>query len=127
MKMYFRKAATLAALCAALMMGGTMQMYAAEVAGVEQSTKKVSGLVVDQTGEAVIGASVLEKGTANGTITDFYGKFSLQVKPGATLVISYVGMATQEVKVGSQSTINVKLAEDSELLDDVVVVGYGTM
>lgn len=127
MKMYFRKAATLAALCAALMMGGTMQMYAAEVAGVEQSTKKVTGVVVDQTGEAVIGASVLEKGTANGTITDFDGKFSLQVKPGATLVISYVGMVAQEVKVGNQSTINVELAEDSELLDDVVVVGYGTM
>lgn len=127
MKMNFRKAATLASLCTALMMGGTVQVFAADVAGVEQSTKKVSGLVVDQTGEAVIGASVLEKGTTNGTVTDFDGKFSLQVKPGATLVISYVGMATQEVKVGSQSTINVKLAEDSELLDDVVVVGYGTM
>lgn len=101
-------------------------MYAADVAGVEQSTKKITGTVVDPSGESVIGASILEKGTANGTITDFDGNFALTVKPGATLVVSYIGFKTQEVKVGNANSLQVTLVEDAESLDEVVVIGYGT-
>ena len=100
-------------------------MRAADVAGVEQSTKKVTGTVVDPSGESVIGASILEKGTTNGTITDFDGNFRLDVKPGATLVISYIGYKTQEVKVGNLSNLHVVMEEDAESLEEVVVMGYG--
>ncbi len=75
----------------------------------------------------VIGANVLEKGTTNGVITDVDGKFALDVKPGATLVVSFIGYQMQEVKIGNRTVINITLKEDSELLDEVVVVGYGTM
>ena len=93
--------------------------------GVQQSTKKVTGTVSDAQGP-VIGATVVEKGnTSNGVITDIDGNYSINVKPGATLVISYIGYVTQEIAVGSQSVIDVELAEDSESLEEVVVVGYG--
>lgn len=87
-------------------------------------TQIVNGLVVDVNGEPVIGASVVEKGTTNGGITDINGKFTLNVKPGSTLQISFVGYQTQEVK--TTKTVKVVLKEDSELLSEVVVVGYGT-
>ena len=86
----------------------------------------VSGVVSDQTGP-VIGASVFEKGTDNGTVTDLDGKFSLSVKPGSTLVFSSIGYAAQEVPVGSRRVFNIFLQEDKEYLDEVVVVGYGSM
>ena len=86
----------------------------------------VTGVVSDQTGP-VIGASVFEKGTGNGAVTDLDGKFSLRVSPGAVLVFSSIGYATQEISVGSQRVFNVFLQEDKEFLDEVVVVGYGTM
>ena len=75
----------------------------------------------------IIGASVLVKGSSTGAVTDFDGKFTLNVKPGSTLVISYVGYISQEIKVGSQSVYNISLQEDKQMLDEVVVVGYGTM
>ncbi len=87
---------------------------------------KVTGTVTDDIGP-VIGASVMEKGTSNGAITDLDGNYVITVKPGATLVFSSIGYAMQEIVVGSQSVINVKLSEDAEFLDEVVVVGYGTM
>ena len=87
---------------------------------------KVSGTVVDQTGEPVIGASVVVKGTTGGTVTDIDGKFTVQNVPqNATLVFSYVGYRTQNVSVSGKSQINVTLEEDKQLLDEVVVVGYG--
>ena len=87
---------------------------------------KVSGTVVDAQGEPVIGASVIIKGTSTGTVTDFDGNFTIQSVPqNATLVISYVGYRTQNVAVGGKSQINVALEEDKQLLDEVVVVGYG--
>ena len=89
-----------------------------------QQTKKVSGVVNDAAGP-VIGATIMEKGTSNGTVTDLDGNFTLDVKPGATLVISYIGYKTQEILVGNQSTFSVMLAEDSDVLEEVVVVGYG--
>ena len=88
---------------------------------------RVTGTVTDDTGYGVIGASVMEKGTQNGAVTDIDGKYVITVRPGATLVFSSIGYATQEVAVGSRSVVDVLLALDTELLDEVVVVGYGTM
>ncbi len=89
-------------------------------------SKSVSGTVVDKTGEPVIGASVVVKGTTNGTITDFDGNFSLQGVPNnGTIQISFVGYKTQDISVAGKSTVKVTLVEDTEMLDEVVVVGYG--
>lgn len=82
----------------------------------------------DTSGEPVIGASVVEKGnTTNGTITDLDGNFSIKVDGKKTLVISYIGMKTQEVAVQGRKTINVQMVDDSKALDEVVVIGYGTV
>ena len=87
---------------------------------------KVSGTVVDDTGEAIIGASVVVKGTGNGTVTDIDGNYTiLNVPQGATLVFSYVGYRTQNITVAGNSQINVTMVEDKQSLDEVVVVGYG--
>jgi TonB-linked SusC/RagA family outer membrane protein len=86
----------------------------------------VTGQVVDEKGESVIGATVQIKGTSDGTITDFDGNFSLKAKVGNTLVVSYVGYSTQEVKISKQTGNRIVLKEDAEVLDEVVVVGYGT-
>ena len=88
---------------------------------------KVTGTVVDVSGEAIIGASVMVKGTSNGTITDYDGNFTIQNVPqNGSLVISYVGYRNQTVAVAGKSQIKVTLEEDRQLLDEVVVVGYGT-
>ena len=87
---------------------------------------RVTGNVVDAFGESVIGASILEKGTSNGTITDIDGNFSLSVSQGAILQISYIGYISQEVTVTGQP-LSIILLEDTKTLDEVVVVGYGTM
>ena len=89
-------------------------------------TKSVSGTVVDNVGP-VVGASVIEKGTQNGITTDLDGKWSLNVPQGATLVFTSIGYKDVEIVVGSQNVYNVTLEEDRMLLDEVVVVGYGTM
>ena len=86
----------------------------------------VKGTVKDGAGETIIGASVVEKGTTNGTITDFDGNFTLNIPSNSTLQISFVGYKTQEIAVSGKTTINVTLSEDTQMLDDVVVVGYGT-
>ena len=98
-----------------------------EVMAVQQG-KKVTGVVIDGTGEPVIGANVVVKGTTNGTITDFDGNYTIEgVSANDVLVISYIGYLSQEVPVGNQSMIKVTLKEDTQTLDEVVVVGYGTM
>ena len=87
----------------------------------------VTGVVLDSQGEPVVGANVFEKGEkTNGTITDIDGKFSLNVSDNATLVISFVGFKNQEIAVKGRDKIDIRLADDSELLDEVVVVGYMT-
>lgn len=87
----------------------------------------VGGIVVDANGEPVIGANVMVKGTNNGTITDIDGKFTLSNAKGV-LVVSFIGYKTQEIQInGNEKNLNIVLREDSELLDEVVVVGYGTM
>ena len=90
-------------------------------------TIQVKGTVVDALGESVIGASVLEKGTTNGVITDLDGMFQLEVSAKGTLQISYVGFKTQEIPVNNQKSFKITLKEDNEMLDEVIVVGYGTM
>lgn len=97
-----------------------------EVNAIHQQVKKITGVVTDAAGETVIGANVSVKGTTNGTITDMDGKFQLEVPGNAVLQISYMGYNTQEIPVGRQSVINVKLTENSQALDEVVVVAYGT-
>ena len=84
----------------------------------------VTGTIVDATGEPIIGANVVVKGTANGTITDIDGNFSLDAPEGAILQVSYIGYADQEVKVGKQKILSIVLREDSKALEEVVVVGY---
>ena len=91
-----------------------------------QQDNKITGTVLDPTGMPVIGANIMIKGTTNGTITDMDGKFSLDVPKGAILVVTYVGYANQELQVGSQKTLSITLKEDSEALDELVVVGYST-
>ncbi|MBO7591605.1 MAG: SusC/RagA family TonB-linked outer membrane protein [Prevotella sp.] len=128
MKKTFRKTALF--MGAFALMGGVSPMMAAAagpelgVQEVQQQQKKVTGTVSDAMGP-IIGASVMEKGTSNGAVTDFNGNFSLNVSPGATLVISYIGYEKQEIKVGSQGVINITLREDANSLEEVVVVGYG--
>jgi len=85
----------------------------------------VSGVVNDESGEPVIGATVRVQGTSEGTVTDFNGKFSIKAASNATLTISSVGYLTQKVSVGGKSNITVTLAEDNTTLEDVVVIGYG--
>lgn len=88
--------------------------------------KKVTGKVVDANGEPVIGATIKEQGTANGTITDFDGNFTLDVTDNAMLEVSYIGYKSQELKAVAGKMLSVTLREDTEVLDEVVVVGYGT-
>ena len=91
------------------------------------NAQTVKGTVNDETGEPIIGATVKVQGSNEGTVTDFDGKFSVRASSNATLVISYVGYVTQQVPVGGKSNITVTLKEDNTTLNDVVVIGYGTM
>ncbi|MBR0527423.1 MAG: TonB-dependent receptor [Prevotella sp.] len=88
---------------------------------------KVQGIVKDETGETVIGASVMQKGTTNGAVTDIDGNFSLTVPSKATLLVSYIGFTTQEIAVDGRTQLEITLKEDDQTLNEVVVVGYGTM
>ena len=92
---------------------------------IKQQNKKISGVVKDAQGEPMIGVSVLEEGTQNGTVTDFNGNYVLEVQNGkAALVFSYIGYVSKKVSIGNLSVVNVALDEDVQRLDDVVVVGY---
>ena len=112
---------------------GGVQAYAVPTMGtnemsVNQSVGKVSGVVVDETGEPLIGVSVFEKGNkTNAAVTDANGAFTLNASNHATLVFTYVGFKSQEVAVAGKSKVNITLYEDSESLDEVVVIGYGTV
>lgn len=95
--------------------------------GVLQQKKRVTGVIRDQTGEAIIGANIVEVGTTNGTVTDIDGNFSLEVEDGANLRITYIGFEEQIVNTADEASFNIILQEDSQALEEVVVVGYGTM
>ena len=92
----------------------------------QKDVVKITGKVIDDQGEGVIGANVMEKGTTNGTITNMDGEFSLEVPNKATLQISYIGFNTQEIPVNGQKSFTIRMTEDTQSLDEVVVVGYGT-
>ncbi|MDR1102999.1 MAG: SusC/RagA family TonB-linked outer membrane protein, partial [Tannerella sp.] len=95
----------------------------------QQTGKRITGTVVDAMGEPVIGANIIEKGTANGIVTDLEGNFSLSVADNAVLQISFIGYITQEVSVlhgGGENPLLIKLLEDTQALDEVIVIGYGT-
>ncbi len=118
-----KKTALCVGLCLIGMIGAQQASAATESVASVQQTRQASGHVTDSQGP-LIGATVMEKGTTNGTVTDFGGNFTLNVKPGATLVISYVGYETQEVKESSH--VSVILKEDGHVVNEVVVIGYGT-
>jgi len=92
----------------------------------QQRPKHIKGTVVDNNGQPIIGANVVEKGTTNGIITDAEGKFALDVASSSTLQVSYIGYLTQDLLVGNKSDFQIKLLEDTQNLDEVVIVGYGT-
>ena len=117
-----KKTALFVGLCFLGMVSAQQASAATDVASVQQ-TKQVSGHVTDSQGP-LIGATVMEKGTNNGTVTDYDGNFSLNVNPGTTLVISYVGYESQEVKAADGMRVNLK--EDGHVVNEVVVIGYGT-
>lgn len=91
-----------------------------------QTKKILTGTVADEKGEPVIGANVIEKGTTNGVITSIDGDFSISVSENAVLQVSYIGYMTQEIAVGSQPRLQIILKEDSQTLEEVIVIGYGT-
>ena len=92
-----------------------------------QDLKKITGRIKDNSGEPIVGVNVVEKGTTNGAITDINGNFSIEVVTGAVLQISYIGYNTQDIKITDKTSYNIVLKEDVEALDEIVVVGYGTM
>ncbi|MBR0180330.1 MAG: TonB-dependent receptor [Prevotella sp.] len=118
-----KKTAVFVGLCFLGMISAQQASAATESVASVQQTKQATGHVADSQGP-LIGATVMEKGTNNGTVTDFDGNFSLNVKPGATLVISYVGYVSQEIKAGDNVRVNLK--EDGHVVNEVVVIGYGT-
>ena len=91
-----------------------------------QNTTNISGKISSSIGEPMIGASIMVKGTTNGTITDIDGNFRIEASPTATLIISYVGYVTQEVQIADRKSVNIILKEDTGLLEEIVVVGFGT-
>ena len=102
----------------------TVCLLASTAASAQEKT--VTGTVTDALGDPLIGATVLVQGTSNGVITDIDGRYSIQATPENTLDFSYVGMVKQAVKVGSQSVINVQMKDDSQMLAETVVIGYGS-
>ena len=121
----FRKTALLVGAFSLLGLCYSPNAHAADAPQEVQQAKKITGTVVDAMGP-VIGASVIVKGTTNGVATDYDGNFSLNASPGQTLVISYIGYTTKEVKVtAGQSKYNITLEEDRKMLDEVVVIAYG--
>lgn len=93
----------------------------------QQQRKRITGIIVDQDRIPIIGANVVEQGTTNGTITNIDGEFSLEVASNATITVSYIGYMKQSLAVGNRSMFNITMVEDTKTLDEVVVVGYGTM
>lgn len=127
MNLDFRKTVLMMSAVTALGFSYSPEVFAASPSGAPQSvqqSKRITGRVMDSQGP-VIGASVMVKGTNNGAVTDLDGNYSLSVRPGATLVVSYIGYKTQEVRIGDQNDIPVTLEADNTNLDEVVVVGYG--
>ncbi len=125
MNQRFRKTALMVGVFSLMGLCYSPKAYAADAVHDVQQARKITGTVVDAQGP-VIGASVVVKGTTNGVATDFDGNFSLNANPGQTLVVTYIGYLDKEVKVtASQSHYNITIAEDKQMLDEVVVIAYG--
>ena len=124
MKVIYNWVFVILALTVSLMMSASPSR---DFPGDGPARKSVSGTVTDPSGAPVIGAGVVVKGTTRGTSTDLDGKYSLEAAPDETLVFSSIGYESAEVAVGSQRVVNVVLKEDSTILDDVVVIGYGAV
>ena len=102
-------------------------LYKAEIPSSQQTGKRtISGIIRDVSGP-VIGVNILEEGTSNGTISDLNGKFTLEVSENAVLKFTYVGYLPQEVKIGNQKSLDIMMREDAQTLDELVVVGYGSV
>ncbi len=117
------------AVAASLLMGGGL-VFAADgtsaVQAAQQQNRNVSGVVLDKSGAPIVGVYVIEKGSNNGAVTDAEGKYTIKVQPDAVLVASCIGYVSQEVKPGNSATVNFTLEEDSMLLSETIVIGYGT-
>ena len=117
MNLNFRKTALLAGICSVFSLGYAPQLFAVsstDTVEAVQQTKKITGVVSDAMGP-IIGANVLEKGTTNGVITDIDGNFALNVKPGATIVVSFIGYVSQEIKITNQTTVNISFSPCPDL------------
>lgn len=123
LKFYFVFALSMCNVCYTL--GADVPVTVAEKA--QQNGRRITGTVVDAANEPVIGANVVVKGTTNGVITDIDGNFDLQVSDNAVLQVSFIGYVSQEIKVTQKTTYKIQLQEDAKTLEEVVVVGYGTM
>ena len=93
----------------------------------QAGTKKISGRIIDAGGNPIIGAGILERGTTNGAVSDSNGEFNIVVKPNSILDVSCIGYKNHEVKIGGNSRYDISLDEDNKLLDEIVVIGYGTV
>jgi len=122
----FLRNIALPVVCGFFLLAVVANTASAEPTTIQQQTVKISGKVVDPSGDALIGASVVEKGTSNGTVTDVDGAYTLTVKPNTTIEVSYIGFLSSSLKVASGTTVyDVSLKTDPRSLDEVVVVGYG--
>ena len=109
------------------MFATSLETYENQSVAAVQQARKITGTLTDAVGEPIIGATVLEKGNpSNGTITDINGKFSLSVHPNAVISISYIGYITQNIKITNQTSLKVVMMDDTQALEEVVVVGYGS-
>lgn len=101
--------------------------YIVIVPSKQESVRNISGTVTDEAGEAIIGANIIEKGTDNGTVTDIDGNFTLSVNENAVITLSYIGYLSQEVTTAGKNRLNIIMVEDFKTLDEVVVIGYGSV
>ena len=127
MNLNFRRTALLVGICSAVSLTYTPQLFAASVDAIDavQQAKKITGTVTDAMGP-VIGANVLEKGTTNGVITDIDGRYTISAPANRYPQLLLCGMKDKEEKVNGRTTINIIMETDSKMIDEVVVIGYGT-
>lgn len=125
MKMKFNLLKLRGMLLALMILVSTSMMVAGQTSRSAAASLRVSGVVKDTSGETLVGATVMEEGTTNGIITDASGRFTLTVKPDATLLVKYLGYETVRVPVANQTTFDITLTSTSEGIDEVVIIGYG--
>lgn len=112
--------------CLCLLIAGTISAFGTTQA-YSQQAKSISGVVRNTQGESIIGANIIEKGTKNGTVTDLDGTFKLNVSPKAVVLVSYIGYVEQEISIANKNRLEITLVEDTKLIDEVVVIGYGSV